>query len=391
MRILHVIADLERERGGPAHVAVELAELMARRGHQVTVVATDRGLPPEFRSPAEPRRRAVIEAYPIAAPRFWGTSWAMRRRLARLIPETDVVHLHSLYLFHDWVTGTYCRRYRVPYILRPHGTLDPFLYRRHRWRKWLLERLFQDEVQRRAAFMHYTTEEERRLAAPYALNPRSWVVPIGIDLGAFDGPRPRKLRERYPEIGDRKVVLFFGRLNFKKGLDVTIKAFAELARERDDVFLLLAGPDGGLERQARQWVAEAGLGGRALFTGMVTGEDKQTVLAGSEVFLLPSQAENFGLSVIEAAACGLPVIISDRVNLWREIDQAKAGLVAPPAPDAFARHLRWVLEHPQEAREMGRRAAALVRRDFGWDALAPRYEAMYRAAIGAGPDRKGET
>jgi glycosyltransferase involved in cell wall biosynthesis len=391
MRILHVIADLERERGGPAHVAVELAELMARRGHRVTIVTTDRGLPPELRGGAT-RGGAVIEAYPIDRPRFWGTSWALRRRLAELVPETDIVHLHSLYLFHDWAAGVCCRRFGVPYILRPHGTLDPFLYRRHRWRKKLLEKLFQDDVLRRAVGMHYTTEEERLLAAPYALNPRSWVVPIGIDLGAFDGMPPScALRERYSAIGDRKIVLFFGRLNFKKGVDVTIQAFAALARERDDLFLVLAGPDGGMQRQAERWVAEAGLGDRALFTGMVSGEAKREVLAGSDIFLLPSQAENFGLSVIEAAACGMPVIISDRVNLWREIDRAGAGLVAPPSAEAFARHLGRLLDRPEEARAMGRRGAELVRRDFAWEALAPRYEEMYRAAAGvraAAPERE---
>jgi len=380
MRILHVIADLERERGGPAHVAVELAELMARRGHRATIVTTDRGLPPELRGGAT-RGGAVVEAYPIDRPRFWGTSWALRRRLAELVPESDIVHLHSLYLFHDWAAGACCRRFGVPYILRPHGTLDPFLHRRHRWRKKLLEKLFQDEVQRRAAGMHYTTEQERLLAAPYALNPRSWVVPIGVDLGAFDAmPPSRALRERYPAIGDRKIVLFFGRLNFKKGLDVTIKAFAALARERDDLFLVLAGPDGGMQPQAERWVAEAGLGDRALFTGMVSGEAKRAVLAGSDIFLLPSQSENFGLSVIEAAAAALPVVISDRVNLCRDIAAANAGLVGPPTVEAFAGHLRFLLDNPAAAAAMGRRGAALARDHYTWDALGERYEVMYREA-----------
>ena len=382
VRILHVIADLERARGGPAHVAVELAELMARRGHRVSVIATDRGLPPEYRDPdGRARHAARIEAYPIARPRFWGTSWAMRRRLAAVIPETDIVHLHSLYLFHDWVTGAYCRRFGVPYIVRPHGTLDPFLYRRHRWRKAVMERLFQNAVLRRAAGLHYTTEEEQRISEPQALNPRAWVVPIGIELGALSAPAPReRLRERYPAIGSRKVVLFFGRLNFKKGLDTTIAAFATIARARDDVFLLLAGPDGGQRAAAEQWVTEAGIGDRTLFTGMVTGAEKALVLAGSDIFVLPSLSENFGLSVVEAAACSLPVVISDRINLCGDIAAADAGLVGPPTVEAFAGHLRFLLDNPDTAAAMGRRGAALARDHYNWDALGERYEAMYREA-----------
>lgn len=363
---------------------------MGRFGHQVRIVTTDRGLPPEFRHSEcladsvddEWRAGVMVEAFRLDRPHFWATSWPMRRRLRMVIPQADVVHIHSLYLFHDWVAGRLCRRLCKPYIVRPHGTLDPFLYRRHRWRKAVFDGLFQNEVLRHAAGLHYTAAEEWELARPYARNPRGWVVPIGIDLEPYDKlPPPSALRERYPQIGDRKVVLFFGRLSFKKGVDTTIDAFTSVARDRDDVFLVFAGPDGGLRKMAERRVAEAGVGQRVLFTGMVTGEDKRIVLGGSDVFMLPSQSENFGIAVVEAAACGIPVVISDRINVWHDFHDADAGLVAPPAAAPFAAHLRRLLEHPDAAAALGRRGADLVRRQFTWDALAPRYETMYREAL----------
>lgn len=390
MKILHVIADLDRTRGGPAQACIEAAALMGRCGHLVKIVTSDRGLPPEFR-PSEGsvvvvddawREGVAVEAFPLNRPHFWGTSWAMRRRLRTVIPQADVVHIHSLYLFHDWAAGVLCRRSGKPYIVRPHGTLDPFMYRRHRLRKALIEALFQDNVLRHAAGLHYTTAEEWELARDHARNPRGWVVPNGIDLAAYDDlPPPTALRARYPQIGDRKVVLFFGRLNFKKGVDTTINAFASVARDRDDIFLLFAGPDGGLRQMAERWVAAAGLDQRVIFTGMVTGEDKRIVLGGSDFFLLPSQSENFGIAVVEAAACGIPVVISDRVNLWRDFHDAAAALVAPPAAAAFAAHLCWLLDNPGDAAAMGRRGAGFVRRHCTWDALGPRYEDMYRDAL----------
>ena len=124
----------------------------------------------------------------------------------------------------------------------------------------------------------------------------------------------------------------------------------------------------------------AGIGARTLFTGMATGADKRMVLAGADVFILPSLSENFGISVVEAAACGLPVIISDRVNLWRDFADAEAGLIGPPTAEAFTKHLRTLLANPAARREMGKRGAALVRRRFTWDALGAQYEAMYREA-----------
>lgn len=381
MNLLHVIADLERARGGPARACLDLARLMARRGHRVRILTSDRGLPEELRRPAPAGPAPEIEAFPLDPPRFWGTSWALRRRLATAIPEADIVHLHSLYLFHDWAAGAACARFAKPYIVRPHGTLDPYIHHRHRLRKAVMEALFQNRVLRGAAGLHYTTEEEWELARPYAHNPCGWVVPNGIDLAEFANLPPRDaLRARHPAIGARKVVLFFGRLNFKKGLDTTIAAFAALARSRDDLFLVIAGPDGGQRALAERWVAKAGIGGLTLFTGMVSGEEKRLVLAGSDVFLLPSLSENFGISVVEAAACGLPVVISDRVNLWRDFAAAGAGLVASPTVEPFIKHLQSLLNDPDAARAMGRRGIDLVRRRFTWDALGDRYEAMYREA-----------
>jgi glycosyltransferase involved in cell wall biosynthesis len=364
---------------------------MARRGHEVTVVTTDRALPPEHRgavSYGDGTGVVNVESFRGNAPLFWGTSWAMRRRLAEVIPDVDVVHLHSLYLFHDWAAGVYCRRAETPYIVRPHGTLDPFMYSRHRWRKAIIDVLFQNAVLRGAAGLHYTTDEERELARLYARNPRGWVVPNGIDLSTYADLPPRSaLRARYPRIGDRKVILFFGRLNFKKGVDVTIASFKALARERDDVFLLMAGPDDGLRTAAEQWIADAELGDRTLFTGMVSGEEKRCVLGGSDIFILPSQSENFGISVIEAAASGMPVIVSDRVNLWRDVEQEQAGLVASPNAAAFTERLRFLLDNPSAADAMGKRGAQMAARRFAWDALSHRYEAMYREAATTRGDR----
>lgn len=342
------------------------------------IVTTDRGYGPD---PVDGEDGVAIEALPGSWPSFFGTSWAMRRGLAEAIPEVDVVHLHSLYLFHDWVAGHYCRRQGKPYIVRPHGTLDPFIVRRHRWRKAVAGALFQNAVLRHAAGLHYTAREEWQLARPHARNARGCIVPIGIDLEPFADLPPRAaLRARYPEIGDRKVVLFLGRLSFKKGVDVVVAAFAEVARERDDVFLVVAGPDDGVQAAAEASIAEHGLAQRSLFTGMVSGEDKRIVLAGSDVFVLPSQSENFGIAVVEAAACGIPVVISDRVNLWTDFRDAEAGLTAPPAVPDFAAHLRYLLGNPAAAAQLGRRGAELARRRFSWDALGADYEEMYATA-----------
>ncbi len=384
MRILHVVANLDREAGGPAVACLGAARLMARRGHAVRIVTTARGLAAADRAASGPVAgggRLDIEAFPLGWPAFFGTSWPLRRRLREVVPESDVVHLHSLYLFHDWAAGAWCRRFGKPYIVRLHGTLDPYIRGRRRLRKAIAGLAFQNAVLERAAGLHYTTAEEWALALPAARNRRGAIVANGVDLDEYDAlPDRAALRARYPAIGGRTVILFLGRLHEKKGLDVAIGAVARLLGGGADVFLILAGPDDGMRGSAEAWIAEAGLGGRVLFTGMVAGATKRELYAGSDIFILPSRSENFGIAVIEAAACGLPVVISDRVNLCTAFGAADAGLVAPATVGAFAAQLRQLLDEPDAARAMAARGAALVRRRFTWDALGADYETMYRTA-----------
>ena len=352
---------------------------MARRGHQVRVLTTNRGI---ASGDCSSGNALEIEALPASWPAFFGASWPMAQRLREVIANVDVVHMHALYLFHDWAAGRYARCFGKPYVLMPHGALDPFIYRRHRWRKYIVEAAFQNEVSRCAAGLHYTTAEEWQLARPYARNSRGCIISIGIDLDEFEHlPARSVLRARYPIIGDRKVILFLGRLNYKKGVDVVIEAFSRIARERDDIFLLLAGPDDGMQEKAEALILQCGIAERSLFTGMVSGEEKRIVLGGSDVFLLASQSENFGISVVEAAACGIPAVVSERVNIWREFSHAEAALTAPPTISDFAQRLKFLLENPGAAANLGRRAAELARSRFSWDALGSQYEEMYSAVL----------
>lgn len=380
MKILHVIGSLADFYGGPSKACFEMARAVARRGHEVSIFATDHGGAGVSRSLAGERTEPdgmVVRHFPALPPRFWMFSPALKHALGEEIPRVDVVHLHSLYLFHDKVAGRECRRAGVPYLLSPHGTLDPYLYRRHRLRKTLMERWFQNAVTRGAAAIHFTTEEERRLATPHVFGVRGAVVPLGLDIDEYRPLPPRgRFRAAHPEIGGRPIVLFLGRLNFKKGLDVLIRAFAEAAGTAD-AHLVIAGPDGGMGTRTRAWVDSHGLRARTTFAGMVTGAAKLELLADSDLFVLPSYSENFGIAVIEAMACGLPVAVSDRVNLWREVAGAGAGWVAPPRPEPFRAALVEALSDPRAAREKGARGVRLVSERFRWSEIAAALENVY--------------
>jgi glycosyltransferase involved in cell wall biosynthesis len=389
IRILHVIASLAARTGGPAKAVVGMARAVAKRGHAVAIYATDRELDAAERgalgvssanTDAVTRDGVETRIFAQQPPRVLATSWPLYRALEQAIPRADVVHIHSLYLFHDWAAARIARRAGVPYIVRPHGTLDPFLWKRHRARKRVIEGLFQNRVLREAAAIHYTAAEEMALAAPYVFGAPGVVVPNGLDLDEYAAlPPPGGLRARHPEIGDRRIVLFLGRLNFKKGLDLLVPGFAAACAQHGDLHLVIAGPDDGMLAPTRALVASAGIAERVTFAGMVVGAEKLAALADAYCFALPSYSENFGIAIVEAMACGLAVAISDKVNIWSEVASAGAGLVGPPSAAQVTRQLAALAADPAAARRMGEAGRALARKRYSWDGIAGQLEDVYRS------------
>ena len=295
---------------------------------------------------------------------FFG--WNVVRSSRHGSRRPDAVHIYSVYGFSSSAAAYWCRKRDVPHMVHPHGSLDPFLRRRHRPRKWLHAKLLAERDYRNATAVLFNSAEEMRLASDWTGlrtssgwdAPKRFVVPVGLDSRWFlepDAAAGERLRSRFPQLNGRRLVVYFGRINFKKGLDILARAASLLlARDRDDVHLVLAGPDTeGYGRKVRGWLAEGGAAEKATFTGLLQGEDRFVALQQADVFALPSYTENFGQVVAEAMASSVPVVISDQVNIWPEVAKTNAGLVVPCDVNATAQALRKVLEDPAKGREMG--------------------------------------
>jgi glycosyltransferase involved in cell wall biosynthesis len=363
-----------------------MARAQARLGNKVYIYTTNQdglGELPVSTDHAIQWDGVSISYFPIQHPRFWSTSLQMARGLKEKIPEVDIVHIHSLYLFHTAVTALYCEKFQIPYVIRPHGTLDPFIYKRHRFRKKIVEILFQNRVIRSAAGIHFITEKEKMLAEEYIHGTPSFVVPLGLDIDEYvHRPVKGKLFSRFPELNGKKIILYLGRINFKKGLDILVSAFAVVARERDDVHLLIAGPDdNGYGKKVTAWLTKERVRTKTTFAGMLQGEEKLEALTYSSVFVLPSYTENFGIAVLEAMACGLPVVISDKVNLWPIVVAASAGQVSPCDAEDFSRKILDTLNDNYLASQIGMNGMALVKDKFSWHDIASRLVSEYSSLI----------
>jgi glycosyltransferase involved in cell wall biosynthesis len=383
MRILHAISTLSPETGGPAVAVMGMAKAAAALGHDVAIHTTDY-LTPAAAMPAEEtigsgRLRVLVHRLSPGGSFALQASLGLWHALREQIPRVDVVHLHSLYLFHDWITWRECRRARVPYILRPHGSLDPFMYQRHRWRKAIIEQLFQDRVTRDATLIHYTSEPECDRAQPFVFGRPGIVVPLGIDLARFENlPRATRFRACYPELQDRRVILFLGRLSFKKGLELLIPAFAGAVARRPDLHLVLAGPADDYGTRVRTLIRRHGLSDRTTLTGTLQPDEVVEAYAAADVFVLPSRNENFGIAAAEAMAAGVPTILSNEVQIADRAAREGACRVAPLESAAWTEAIINVLA---DGKEMAVRARTHIASRYSWDIVARQLVDAYREAV----------
>jgi len=255
---------------------------------------------------------------------------ATQRQVSETIRVSDIVHLHTLWHPINVVVRKECARHRRPYVLMPHGMLDPYSLTVKRWRKalylWALERSNILAAQR----IIYTTAEEARLAqTECGTLPRGIIIPLGGDA-PYEKSEELALRflERFPKARDRRQLLFLGRLHFKKGLDRILRILPAIGQMFPDVLLTIVG-DGSAEFELnlKNSIKAEGLQDWVLMTGRLEGAEKWGAYASAELFLLPSRQENFAITVAEAMQMAVPVVISNRVNTWPYVQDAGAGLV----------------------------------------------------------------
>jgi glycosyltransferase involved in cell wall biosynthesis len=394
MRILQVVATLAPRQGGPSIACPELSRELAQQGHEVSIYASDVDGLGKLDVPLD---RPVIDSgveihyfRGISEPSRYMFSLDMWRALRDRVATFDAVHIYSVYGFSSSAAAYWCRQRHVPHLVHPHGSLDPFLRRRHRPRKWIHEKLLAERDYRGATGVLFNSVEEMRLASDWAglktsagrAAPLRFVVPVGLDARWFQEPDKAaggRLRKKFPQFDGKRLIVYFGRINFKKGLDILARAFAQVARDRDDVHLVLAGPDTeGYGDKVREWLSEGGVLNKATFTGLLENELRFAALQGADVFALPSYTENFGQVVAEAMASFVPVVISDQVNIWPEVKQAGAGIVVPCDATATANALRELLADPERGKIMGRNGRKWVAEHLPWSVVAKQMADAYQ-------------
>ena len=382
LRVLHVVTSMAAQWGGTATAVAGLTKALGDFGVLSEIVTTtDASEGPLL---ATPHLTPQCFERGLGARVWSGYSPALAAHLERAIGDFDVVHVHGIWHFGGWLAARLAKRKGVHYVVSLRGGLGrgPRHKRHKRLKKRIYRALLLDAMLRNASALHAVSAAEYEYAAQLGLGTPVFVCPNGVDLAAFDELAGGATATEHETLRNRRVVLYMGRIDSLKGLDVLAQAFVEVAKERDDVALLVAGrdEDGTLEAM-RRTLREAGVADRVVLAGFLVGEQKAAALARADMFVLSSYSEGFSNAVVEALAAGLPVAISRECN-FPEVEEANAGFVVPSNPAEVAKAIAAILADAHLAKRMGENARRLVEEHYQWPAIANRMAQRYRALRG---------
>jgi glycosyltransferase involved in cell wall biosynthesis len=369
VRLLQIIASMNPAHGGPSENAAQISRAMKRLGGCADIATLDA---PSATWGDEHTR--ILRLGPTLLGNY-GYSDRLVGWLRDHARKYDAVIVHGLWQYHGLATWRALSGTTVPYYVFPHGMLDPW-FKHHFPMKHLKKQLYwrwaECRVLRDAQAVLFTCEDERRLArqsfGQYRVNEA--VVGCGISSpGGVAAEQRAAFLDRFPELHGKRLLLFLGRLHPKKGCDLVIEGFAKIAARDPSLHLVMTGPDVGGHQATLAGKAERSrVASRICWTGMLRDDLKWGAYRAADAFILPSHQENFGISVAEALACSVPVIISNKVNIWREIAAAQAGFVGEDTLAGTVSSLEGWLELDSVRRErMAQNALACFREHFHID------------------------
>jgi glycosyltransferase involved in cell wall biosynthesis len=381
MQILHIVASLDPATGGPAEGVMCMSQVIARLGHGVDVVCLD--APDDRWIAASPSNIfALGKRYLGPAKLNRWLPWRRYRYSSRLAPwlvenahRYDAIIVNGLWNYCALAARRAFSGTSVRYFVYTHGMLDPWFHRTYPL-KTMLKQVFwwfsEGPLLAGAQAVLFTTEEERILARnafrPYRC--REAVVGYGTaDVSGDPQEQIAAFRSRLPQLIDRRYLLFLSRIHAKKGCDLLIEAFAKSAVKDPALDLVMAGPDQvGWATELKKNAANLGVADRVHWPGMLMGDAKWGAFHDCEALVLPSHSENFGIVVVEAMACGKPVLITNKVNVWREVEEGGGGVVANDDLRGIEQLLELFLALSQtERNQMGEAARATFLRHFTFE------------------------
>jgi glycosyltransferase involved in cell wall biosynthesis len=387
MKVLHISPSYfpAMQFGGPIRSVHLLNKALLYKGIQIEVLTTNAGL--KNRKDISLNKKIPIEGIPVTFLPFWGYehynfSIPFLLKVFQEVKKFDVVHITAVWNFPVLAGGLACLWHNIPFVLSPRGTLyAETIAHRSSFIKKIYYSLLAGIPVKKASMLHFTTKDEAEKVRPLLqlINPYC-IIPNGLDLSEIETHLTAKssITHNLPE----NYLLFLGRIDRKKGLDIFLPAFAKISKSHPELKLVIAGPDNENYGLAVKEIAlKLGIENHLIFIGNIEGAAKWEAYRNAKAFILTSYSENFGMTVAEAMACRCPVLISDKVALSEYLQNPAAGFICQTQVESIEKELSFLLDHPEIARERAKMAYDLVQREFNIEEVAEKFILTYQEII----------
>jgi glycosyltransferase involved in cell wall biosynthesis len=392
--VLHFIDSTDLRDGGVPRFVLDVARVMASQGHASTILTgntTD--TPAEWLANA----RDLVELGPIN-PRVpmvhhvkqqstLSTALADdgMRDVVRAVRQADVVHLHCVWSIGNMQVADTCRAMGVPYAITCHGMLDDWSMAQGASKKRLYMKLGGKALLESAARVHCTAQGELDQSRKWFPSGAPGILTYIIDLEPYRTlPGPQRALSKFPALAAARersepIVLFLSRLHYKKGCDLLIKAAKQLHDAGTKACYVFAGTgDQAYVQGLKDLASSLGIADSVHFVGMVKGPDKVSIYEAADLFVLPTSQENFGLVLVEAMACGTPVMTTKGTDIWKDIEGSGAGIIVEQTAEAIAASLRELFASPSKLAQLAKPAREWVFANYDESVLIPKYVEFYR-------------
>lgn len=381
MKILQVIPFFTPARGGSVTVSYYLSKELSKSGHEVTIITTDFEFDEEYVKSIEGVN--VISFKCIANHGLFLYSPSMKKWLRDNINNFDVVHLHNFRSYQNNVVYKYAKKYRIPYVLQAHGSL-PRIIEKQRLKKlydWAWGNKILKDAFKVIALTKTEAEQYKKMSVD---GDRIEIIPNVIDLSEYDNlPEREEFRRKYCLNDNDKIILYLARIHKIKGPDLLAKAFAELTKELDNVKLVFVGPNDGYLPTLKKLINELRIENKVLFIGPLYGKEKLKAYVNADVYVLPSVYETFANTILEACACGVPVIVTDQCGIADFVD-GKVGYVVEYDKNQLQDAIFRVLSNEGLRKRFGEEGKRLVREEFDLDKGVGQVEGVYKSVYSKG-------
>lgn len=399
MKILIVIPTIGELYGGPSKIVVEVAQALANAGVNVDIVTTSingsnsKEVPLRVWVKTDNYRIQYFPYWGIKAQRKMGSglwdarryefSFSLIRWLFHNIQEYDIVYTISIFSLVVQASHWICQIKKVPYVVNPQGMLEPWALAYKAWKKQLFYRLLTKPSLQRASAIFTSASSEAKNIKSLSIKTAIFTIPNGINRHEFElMPSPEVFYAQFPHTRNKSLIIFLGRIDPKKGLDLLAEAFAKVYSLYPNVHLIVAGQDNiGFLSTAQSYFKKRNCLQAVTFTGMLSGTVKHSALTAASLYVAPSYSEGFSMSILEGMASGLPCIFTTGCN-FPEAETAHAAKIVGISAEEIEDALLYYLRNPDQAKELGNRARGYILGEYTWDSIATKMVKLYRTVLG---------